>query len=81
MRCVFPNAIRPWQKAACAAVGVAALMGGVCAGGYAFVIGLETADKKWKSEPNMNGPVTNYRVVNGVIAALAGIYGCASLAE
>lgn len=77
MRCVFPNAIRPWQKAACAAVGVAALMGGVCAGGYAFVIGLETADKKWK--PELNGPVTNHRLVNGVIGTVAGIYGFASV--
>ena len=79
MRCVFPNAIKPWQKAACAAVGVAALIGGVCAGGYAFVIGLETADKKWKPEPDMNGPRMNHRLVNGVIGTVAGFYGCASV--
>ncbi len=29
MRCVFPSAVKPWQKVACGAVGVAALAGGI----------------------------------------------------
>jgi hypothetical protein len=77
MRCVFPNAIKPWQKVACATVGVAGLIGGVCAGVYAF----DMADKKIiDTRDGPNGHQLDPRLFNGAIVTFAGIFGCWSLA-
>ena len=44
MRCVFPSAVKPWQKALCAAVGVGSHVGGLY--GTGKVIGWTTRERE-----------------------------------